>query len=424
MVQVFTPSPRAMQMGQIGESIGQGMAKRLGLMEAEQGLQQAQGNPFKLATAMARLISTSPELERAAAPMYNAMMNLNKAQAAAQQYGKIGSENQFSPGTQQEIERYTKQDQGKQQVTPDLTTRESAQETIRPYLPRTRDQNMQRAVELLQKNPQLFENDLNKAYESAVQEDATNLQRSQAIQASGQSQKTAQESIKTQLRDLNQKFGGGKIVPENMYNRIQNEALESMLPKSEGGEGLTEQEASQKYIGKLDKIARDYKAVDDLGDWTMAWQSRNSVLTNMENLRQQFEKNNDLENYADYMISHNDLSPRFAYSRAYPINKDIPVYQELKNLKSIDPSLIDAPKTETKKIMKKIAEKLNPNSSPLSIAHYLSRKNYDPQPFLEYLVQNQDQLKLTAAQVRQLSKGQQLFPKLNDLWLMSQIGEE
>lgn len=417
MVQIFDLSPTESSASMIGKALGEGLGKRLGLAQAEKSFEEAQGNPLKLATAMGRLLSISPEMARAAGPMYQAMLQMNQANAASQQY---------APGTKQVLDQYQNQKiEDTPKEVPDLTTRASAKETIRPTLPMTRDEEMQRAVQLFQANPLLYKNDINNAIGAAKEENAKLIERSQAIQAAGAAQQAAQKGLTNELRDLNNKWGGGNLVPENVYNEVQNKAIQSMLPKEEGGEGLTQQEASQKYIPILDDIARDYKAVDDIGAWTGVWESPGNVLSTINNLRKKFEKRGDLENFADFMVARNDFSPRMAYSLAYKIEDDPKVFSELKKLKRLDPvTSFENPKVATQKISKNLAEKMDKNSSPLSIAQYLERKGYDPQPFMDYLIENQDKLDLTLKQSRQLNKGKQIFPKINDVFLMSQIGVE
>lgn len=90
MVQVFTPSPRAMQAGKVGESIGQGLAKSMGLAQAEKSFADAQGDPMKLATALGRLVSVSPDLARAAGPMYQGMLRSLQGQAIREGAGAAG----------------------------------------------------------------------------------------------------------------------------------------------------------------------------------------------------------------------------------------------------------------------------------------------------------------------------------------------
>jgi len=75
MVQIFDLTPTPSNASMIGSALGTGATKQLGLAEAERSFQNAKGNPLKLATAMARLISTSPDLARGAGPMYQAMLS-------------------------------------------------------------------------------------------------------------------------------------------------------------------------------------------------------------------------------------------------------------------------------------------------------------------------------------------------------------
>jgi len=309
----------------------------------------------------------------------------------------------------------------KPEKAPSLQTSQAIQETIRPYLPLTREQKIEKAVDLFKKNPAFYKNDFENALQAAEQEDVINKSRSQQLQSAGQSQINAQNILKNELQKAREKFGAGNI-PSDVYQPIENDAIKSMLPKEEGGEGLTQQEATQRFVPQLDQLARDYQAVSDLGDWSFAW---TGTPTNIRNLQKKFAKRNDLRNFADTLVAKNDLSPAFAYSLAYPVEQDNKTFPFLKNLKKIDPVLsAKNPTTETRKISEDLAKKMDKESSPLSIAHYLYRKGYDPQVFLDYLVDNQDKLDLTAKQVQQLDKPWQVFPKINDVFLMSKIGIE
>jgi len=83
MVQVFAPSPRAMQQGQLGESIGQGLSKRWALEEAENSANNANGDPVKLAFALARASTAAPGMERSLGQIYEKLLERTNSNGLA-----------------------------------------------------------------------------------------------------------------------------------------------------------------------------------------------------------------------------------------------------------------------------------------------------------------------------------------------------
>lgn len=83
MVQIISPSPLAMQKGQIGESIGIGLSKKLGLDEAERLANSAENDPVKLAFALARASNAAPGLERSLGQIYQAMLDRGNSKGLA-----------------------------------------------------------------------------------------------------------------------------------------------------------------------------------------------------------------------------------------------------------------------------------------------------------------------------------------------------
>ena len=58
-------------------------------------------------------------------------------------------------------------------------------------------------------------------------------------------------------------------VPGDVFSKIREKAVKSILPENEGGEGLTDKEAKLKYGNELDETSRQYNALDAVGDWTL-----------------------------------------------------------------------------------------------------------------------------------------------------------
>ena len=63
MVQVLDLSPEETNASLIGKALGEGLSKQAAIAGAETAFQQAGNDPVKLATAMGRLISSSPDTQ-------------------------------------------------------------------------------------------------------------------------------------------------------------------------------------------------------------------------------------------------------------------------------------------------------------------------------------------------------------------------
>jgi hypothetical protein len=89
MVQFFdlAPSPREMQQAEIGRSLGQGLAKRMGLQEAETAANNANGDPVKLAFALARASAAAPGMERSLGQIYEQLLARTNAKGVAEGLG-------------------------------------------------------------------------------------------------------------------------------------------------------------------------------------------------------------------------------------------------------------------------------------------------------------------------------------------------
>lgn len=105
MVQIISPSPRAMQQGQIGQALGIGLSKRMGLQEAENAANTAQGDPVKLAFALARASAAAPGMERSLGQIYEQLLSRTNVEGVAkglntnqQNFNNENSEN-LPPGS-------------------------------------------------------------------------------------------------------------------------------------------------------------------------------------------------------------------------------------------------------------------------------------------------------------------------------------
>jgi len=69
-IQTFDPTPVPSQASMMGQAAGSGLAKRLGLAEAEKAALGAEGDPIKLAMAFARASTYAPEIQRSLGQLY------------------------------------------------------------------------------------------------------------------------------------------------------------------------------------------------------------------------------------------------------------------------------------------------------------------------------------------------------------------
>jgi hypothetical protein len=79
MVQFFGPTSAALQRGKLGEAIGEGLSKRMGLAEAENMAKQADGDPVKLAFSLAKASMHAPEMQRSLGQIYEQLLSRTNA---------------------------------------------------------------------------------------------------------------------------------------------------------------------------------------------------------------------------------------------------------------------------------------------------------------------------------------------------------
>jgi hypothetical protein len=315
-----------------------------------------------------------------------------------------------------------------------ITTREPIENTLKNYIPKTLEQIQERAGQLLDENPKLYANDPDKAFKAAQEEENRNIAVNNAFKDRRLNEQNVQKNIENGLRE--QANNLGTVVPSNVYSKIEDQAINAVKSKEDGGEGLTEQEAKKKYGDELDKISRQYKALETLGSPKIVPQTPKQIKDELNSIREQFKDRNDLENLADTYVSKNNLSNEKGYSLAFKI----PDYKETNNYLAKTPAfklkpIIGAPggpgtqenrnlrENKTLEIAKKLAPIMKKeDASPLAILEELKRLNYDPDTWMNYLRNNQRELNLTERQVRELSKPLNSIGTLADFWLFSWAG--
>lgn len=313
---------------------------------------------------------------------------------------------------------------------PSLTQEDTFAKTQRGYIPPTQDEIFDKAGQRYNENPELFGNDPQKAidYEekSALRDQAI----ADAYQTKHSNLQKIQDNIVARLKSQSDKLGASDI-PSNVYSDIEDKAIESTLPRSEGGKGWTEQQAIKEYGKKLDEVARQYEAINSIGWWGITGKPARETTTAFKKLQKEFEEREDTENLGDALIAKSRLSPKVAYAFAEPVSRvpalsklisSSPVLERANATKGyLDPGVSEEVRqSETLKLAKKLVPLMGDKGSPLAVAYEIEKKGYDPQTWIDYIGENSD--KLSKKQLRQLDKQNSLFGTMNDWWLQSWSG--
>jgi len=232
-------------------------------------------------------------------------------------------------------------------------------------------------------------------------------------------------------------------VPANVYQDIQSKAQKAVLPKSDGGRGLTEEQAAVEFSKELDEISREYSDLNDIGGWGIQnFKNDKQAITNLKTLQKSFEERGDTRNMGDALIA-NEFSPPFSYSVAEPIAREPKLNEAMKKIPDlakprsfIQPMLGASPikgggipiqeispevkREKTLSVMPQILENMGTKGSPLAVMYELEKKGYDAQSAKDYFLDNEN--KLTGLQVQQLRKTEAPYARMNDIWLKSWTG--
>ena len=404
--------------GRLGTGIGKGIAeqapKEIERLRLQSGLkdvsQKKDLTPFQQFAELSGVPGVTPQMIESGSKLLR-QQGVNQA---------------LMQGGQNRAEEFLKavpQPEKKPEGTPTLESRSGLEATLEPYIPKSLEQIQQRAGELLRQNPALYAQDPDKALAAAQQEDQIAQSQSLALQNKRNLQQGVQTNIRNTLAKQNQNLGS-KNVPGNLYDSIEDKAINAVLPVEQGGEGLTELQAIKKYGKELQDADRDYSALDAIGKWSMLSRSPAENQRNIRSIRQGFKDRNDLENFADTLIGDNGITPANAYSLAYPVSEIKDLKSSIDRLPTVRERVLQEQNVPIQQIqnvpfqaIEDLSKKLGKNGSPLAVAEALSKKGYSPDAWLDYLDKNRRQLDLTERQVRELGKPRSFYPSLSDLWL-------
>jgi len=419
----------------IGQSLGENIPKEIERQRLSHGLNELGKNsgnlsPFERFAQLSSIPGVTPQMIQSGSEL---LRQEGKAKSlskfgASDKSSEVSKPNTFPTAPKGKSSTYEK--------SPSLTESKGIEESLQGYIPPTQQQKIERAAELYNENPAFFENDANKAISYVDQEVAQEQNRNQSYQNQRANQLKEHDIVTSALR--NHANSLGVQIPANVYDKIEDEAIENVTPKSKGGKGMTETEAKKLSGKKLDEISREYKDIDNVGNWSVLSRTPSESNRLLKSLEDKFYKRNDTENLADSLVANNGLSWSKAYYVAEPVkrikelNNAIAKIPPLKNEVKYDKGFPDQTLTsdlkseKTLEISKKLAPLLGDRGSPLAVAEELRMRNYDPQVWLDYLDEHKDDpdINLRGSQSRQLTKPLNLIPNLNDIWLFMFSGQD
>lgn len=399
--------------GRVGSGLGSGLAEQLpqemDRYRLSKGLQEIDNNPNLTPAQRYGKLLTLPGLTPQGLQGYSELMQRKMMGDA------MNPPNQPSPFPEKSVK-----EEATNSEIPSLTKEDSFAKAQEGFIPRTEEQKLDAAGTRFKSNPALFKNDPQRAIDYENQIDATNEKIAAANQTKHQNLTHIQDNVVKRLGKYSEDLGVD--IPTNVYSKIEDKAIQATKPRSEGGGGLTEQQAMKEYGKELDAVSRDYSAIDALGGWGVVNRPAKNTLSSIQALQDKFEKRGDTENFADTLISKGKFSPLQAYSMAQPVKKVPALNNELFKLKDVFSTRTEDPVFETKSIAPKLAKNLGQKGSPLAVAYELKRKGYDANTWLDYLQENREELNLQDWQGRQLDKPRNLLPEFNDWWLNAWSG--
>lgn len=361
-------------------------------------------SPLEFATEASSIYGMRPE-------MVNQFGKLARLQAQGHALTNRGNVQEEKGSILQD---YLPQSERGNSEIPSITTSSPVEATIDSYVAPTDRQIMEDAAIKFDKNPALYQNDPNLAVEHARRDAEQERLRNQDLISRRDKQNLVQDKIQKELKDQADKLG--VEIPPDIYSKIEDEAINAVIPKKDGGRGLTEQQARKEYGKKVDDISRNYRDLKTIASSSFINNSGSDVKKELESIRHNFKKNDDLENYALKLISEAKLSPIKAFQRAYPVSDFKDLQEAFKKLPKITQTTSEDAVYETKNIAPHLASLMGQNASPLSIAQELEDRGYSGRDFIDYVKKNRNSLDLTERQGRQLSQPLKWLPTPTDLW--------
>jgi len=414
-------------LSSLGTGFGQGLAeqlpKEIDRARLSQGLRDIgnmqNANPFQQFAALAGVPGITPQ-------MLASGSDLLRQQAQIDSMRKQG-DIQNQPRT---VFPGVGGGQGEQPSSnvPSLTKSDVFERTQEGFIPLSQQEKTARASQIFNENPGFFRNDPQMAMQYVDQEENQREKQAQAFQTKHQNLSNLQDNVVNRLNNQSERLG--TQIPADLYSSIEDKAIQATKPKSEGGRGLTEQQAMKEYGKEMDDASRGFANLSTVGNWGIAARPAKATLDQISRIQNQMEKIDQTDNMALKLISDSKLSPGFAYALSQPVNKVPELNTFLKKLPTLESKeglveTVGDPRAfeKTLEIADQVGEyvKNHPNASPQAISYELERKGYDGQAILNHLSENSKRFNLRQRQLDQLNYPKQVGT-FNDWWLQSFSG--
>lgn len=412
--------------GRVGEGIGKGLGEQLPkemenyrLKSGLQELQKEAGNldPLEFATKAYGTYAITPQMVQSLGELARSKQIENSLKPKGREENPFISKNELTQ---------------EKPSTPSITTRAPIEATLKNELAPTLEDYQSEAGRLIQERPDYYAGRPELAMADAEKKYNLARQRNIDLQTRRQNEQQVQNKVISGLQERADRLGATGLVPGNVYSEVEQKAISSILPKSEGGEGLTEEEAKNKYGKELDAIAKDYQAIKTVGGRDVLSKNPEVNKKNLEEIRQGFKKRDDLENFAKSLQAAQNISPSKSYYLAFKpsdikeLNNALVKLPELKKekvpystTKAVNPEIA---RESTFKYAPELFKAMGTEGSPLAIYEELNARGYDGEAWMDYVSKNSK--KLTEVQANQLKEPRGRLPTLDDAWLFYFSGLE
>lgn len=409
--------------GRLGSGIGHGandyLSKELERNRISEGLnklgEQKDLSPFQRFAGLAGIAPDRPQLIQSGS-------ELLKQESQNQAFKDIyGDQQKFEPPTN------IPQNASRGEGSATTEKRSVYEQVLEGFNPPSAKQRESEATQEFTQNPGRFKNDFSNALEWVDKKyDLEEKNYNNALKQHGIFTKM-QDSIKDRL-DKQKDLLKATNIDADAYKNIQNEAIRAVLPKSEGGEGLTEQQAINKYGDELKKLDREAKALDTISDSNILFSNPKEVTRSLDAAQQSAKdrlKENPiaLQTLAEKLIADKGLSAMNAYAKAMPVRDQPEINKIIKDIPNTFKTYVSP--EEYDGIIQKLAPLVGSNNgSILSIGYELEKKGLDPSKWIDYMSKNRKGLNISDINSQELLQKTPWLRTLNDWWLSSFTGVE
>jgi hypothetical protein len=411
---------KASIFGRVGTAIGKGLAEQVP-KEAENyrlrtGLKSLADQADKGNLSPAQFLAQAAGTYGATPQMIQSFGDLARQQNYLKSVDNQYQGNQDKSGNQNGNKGYVPSAEEfnapkeEKEKTPTYADAESTEQSYRNYIPPNKEQERQNAYERFNKNPERY----GRNFDNAVAEEESNTQREMERQKAYQNQEKIaldkEKIVKDALTAESTKLGHANgTIPPLAYQKFEQKVLKSMLPKKEGGKGLTQQQAVNEVSQDLDDAYINYKNLSSLSPW-----SPRDFNSRLNAIQKDLSKRGEEKQLKQKLVSDYQVSPDYASHRAYPLDenakKEFAKIGSKQGMALGSVSGIKIPPVNHEALKKAMGT----TGSPLAFAYELDQKGRDSRAWLKYLDENRDDLQ--GWQSAELGENRNII-NLNDIWL-------